>query len=120
MESKECDALGQWGYVGFLRVKRTLKRLKLLSNSCLTLGKILLFVMNHDEVVHIPNIEFDVQFFFDKVIHRIEDANSGNLNHLAARIISLFTLILTVQNHQGLLISPSFDNLMKAISYNLV
>ena len=52
--------------------------------------------MDQKEVVHVSDISLDPEPFLNKVIHRIQIADAGDLNHLRAGIISVrFCVLLT-------------------------
>lgn len=120
METKKQNSVGYRGYAGFLGVELTLKALKHLSDANLAFKQILFIIVDEDKVIHVPDVMLDAQFFLDEVIQGVQDADAGDLDHLAAGIETDLMVILTIQNTDCLLIRPSVDDLVKTILHNLV
>ena len=120
VKTQKQNSVGYGDHAGFPGVELTFEGSELLRNARLAFKQILRILMNQDEIVHVPDVKLDAQLFLDEMVERIQDADSGDLNHLASRIVTDLTIILVVQNAAGLLVSPAVDHLPEAVLYHLV
>lgn len=56
--------------------------------------------MDQEKIVHVADVQMDVQLLLDEMVKAIQGADAGNLNHLASRIISLVSRILMMKHIQ--------------------
>lgn len=82
--------------------------------------QVLLILVNQNEIVHVSDVVPDMQLFLDKMVQRIKNADSGNLDHLAAGVKPHCSVVLPVQHANCLPVCPSVDHLPEAVLHNLV